>query len=207
METVLIFAGGEPLTSHLADDLPRGDLVVAADGGYDAAVDLGYRVDVLVGDFDSISTTDIPDHVIVERHPADKDATDLELALTLVARETPSRIVVIGASGGRLDHELAVAALLCSDRWAEIDEIDWLSNRGSAHVVRQRRIVHGDVGSVLTLLPMHGDAVGVRTKGLRWQLNGETLTAGATRGVSNLMDGPIADIQLDSGCLLAVIGT
>lgn len=205
MDTYLIFAGGDRLADSFAADLPPADLVVAADGGYDLASDLGYRVDVLVGDLDSIAATDIPRHVVVESHSPDKEATDLELALALVLRERPGRVVVVGASGGRLDHELAVAGLLCSERWSEIEELDWVSGRGRAHVVRTRRVIHSDVGATVTLLPMHGDAVGVTTKGLRWQLEDEDLPGGTTRGVSNVMESPVADVRLRSGCLLAVV--
>lgn len=206
MENVLIFAGGDPPLPRIVEDLPAADFVVAADSGYDVATGLGFTVDVLVGDFDSISAREIPENVIVERHPVDKDATDLELALALVSRESPSRVVIVGASGGRLDHELAVAGLLCATRWDHIEEIDWVSERGTAHVVRGRRIIHGDVGALLTLLPMHGDAIGVTTTGLRWALRGETLPAGTTRGVSNIMDAPVADIRVAGGCLLVVSG-
>lgn len=205
METVLVFGGGDPPLPRIIDDLPHADLVVAADGGYDIAVGLGYQVDVVVGDFDSIAETELPDHVILERHSTDKDATDLELALTLVLREDPSRVVVVAAAGGRLDHELAVAGLLCSDRFASIDEIDWISDRGSAHVVRRRRAIHGDVGALLTLTPMHGDATGVTTNGLKWELSEDTLVAGSTRGVSNVLVRPVADIEVETGCLLAIL--
>lgn len=203
-ETVLILAGGEATSPETSADLPRPDLVVAADSGYDAAIELGLPVDVLVGDMDSIQAVDIPDHVVVERHPVDKEATDLELALELVSRDAPARIVVVGGSGGRLDHELAVAALLCSDRWADIDEIDWRSDRGWAHVVRRRRILHGDPGAIVTILAVGGDASGVSTRGLKWNLQGETLTPGSTRGVSNVMTGPVTDIHLESGALLVI---
>ena len=206
MDTVLIFGGGDSPTARIADELPQADLVVAANGGYDIAVRLGYRVDVLVGDLDSIIEQELPDHLILERHPPDKDATDLELALGLVTQQDPSRVVVVGAAGGRLDHELAVAALLCSDLFDGIDEIDWISERGSAHVIRGRRILHGDVGAHLTLIPMHGDVTGVTTKGLQWPLKNDTLTAGSTRGVSNVLLGPVADIRVGTGCLLAVFG-
>ena len=83
MDTILIFAGGDPLRPELAQELPIADMVVAADSGYEAAIDLGFRVDVLVGDLDSIQTSPLPGHVIVERHSADKDQTDLDLALEL----------------------------------------------------------------------------------------------------------------------------
>ncbi|MGH8945935.1 MAG: thiamine diphosphokinase [Acidimicrobiia bacterium] len=204
VDTVLILAGGDASSPDTAADLPRADLVVAADSGYDAALTLGLPVDVLVGDMDSIQATEIPRHVIVERHPPDKDATDLELALELVARDSPSRVVVLGGSGGRLDHELAVATLLCSPRWVAIDEIDWRSDRGWAHVVRRRRVLHGDVGVTVSLLPVGGDAYGVTTTGLNWNLQNETLPTGTTRGVSNVMTAPVTDVRLSGGALLVV---
>lgn len=206
METVLIFAGGDSPTESLGDELPDAGLIVAADSGYDVAVSGGFRVDVLVGDLDSIKTEVVPRHVIVERHPVDKDATDLELALSRVAEERPERIVVVGGAGGRVDHELAAAALLCSDAWADI-EIDWVTDRGWSYVIWSRRIIHGDVNSLISLIPMGGPAMGVTTKGLRWELTDATLSHGTTHGVSNVFSGPVADVRVGTGCLLAVVPT
>jgi thiamine pyrophosphokinase len=203
MDTILIFAGGDPPEPDLAQEIPAADLVMAADSGYDAAVSLGYAVDVLVGDLDSIVTQTVPGHVIVERHPADKDQTDLDLALELAMRDEPSRVVVVGGTGGRLDHELATASLICDERWSEI-EVDWVSSRARAHVIRRRRIVHGDVGSIVTLLAVGGPVNGLTTRGLKWELANATFEPGSTWGVSNLMKTPIADIKVGSGCLLVV---
>jgi thiamine pyrophosphokinase len=203
MDTILIFAGGDPPEPDLAQEIPAADLVMAADSGYDAAVSLGFAVDVLVGDLDSIVTQTVPGHVIVERHPADKDQTDLDLALELAMRDEPSRLVVVGGTGGRLDHELATASLICDERWADI-EVDWVSSRARAHVIRRRRIVHGDVGAIVTLLAVGGPVSGLTTRGLKWELANATFEPGSTWGVSNLMQTPIADIKVGSGCLLVV---
>ncbi len=198
----LIFTGGDQPDSRIVDDLPRADMVIAADSGYDIAVDLGYRVDVLVGDMDSV-TAEIPDHVVIERHPSDKDQTDLELALELCLREQPLRMVVVGGSGGRLDHELAIAGLLCSDRWPPT-EIDWINGRARSHVIREPRTLHGDVGAILSLIPIGGNVTGLTTTGLKWDLTDATFTPGQTWGVSNVMRSPVTDIRLESGSLLAV---
>jgi thiamine pyrophosphokinase len=203
MDTILIFAGGDPPDPDLAQEIPTADLVMAADSGYDAAISLGYAVDVLVGDLDSITTDPIPGHVVIERHPRDKDQTDLDLALELALRDEPSRVVVVGGTGGRLDHELATASLICDERWSEV-ELDWVSSRGRAHVIRRRRIVQGDVGSIVTLLPLGGPVTGLTTRGLRWELAEATFEPGTTWGVSNEMQTPIADIKVRSGCLLVV---
>jgi len=205
METVLIFAGGDSPTDSLAEELPDAELILAADSGYDLAVQAGFSVDVLVGDMDSIQSEVLPGHVIVERHPVEKDATDLELALSRVMEQRPERIVVVGGAGGRVDHELATAALLCSERWNTVDEVDWVTDRGWSHVIWRRRIVHGDVGRMISLIPMGGAVTGLYTKGLRWNLTDATMHPGTTWGVSNEFTGPVADIRIGSGCLLAVV--
>jgi thiamine pyrophosphokinase len=205
METVLIFAGGDSPTDSLAEELPDAELIIAADSGYDLAIKAGFAVDVLVGDMDSIETEVVPGHVVVEKHPTDKDATDLELALDKVIESRPERVVVVGGAGGRVDHELATAALLCSTSWETVDEIDWVTDRGWAYVIRRRRIIHGDVGETISLIPMGGPAVAVNTRGLRWNLVEATMHPGTTWGVSNEFSGPVADIRLGSGCLLAVV--
>lgn len=206
MDTLLVFAGGDPPEPDLAQEIPAADLVMAADSGYDAAVSLGYAVDVLVGDFDSIATHPIPSHVVTERHPRDKDQTDLDLALELAMRDEPSRVVVVGGTGGRLDHELATASLICDERWSEV-EMDWVSSRGRAHVIRRRRIVQGDVGATVSLLAVGGPVTGLTTRGLKWELKEATFQPGTTWGVSNEMQTPVADIKVRSGCLLVVFPT
>lgn len=205
METILIFAGGDTPQMGLADELPEAGLIIAADSGYDIAVAAGFEVDILVGDMDSIGAESIPERVQIERHSPDKDATDLELALERAVAHDPQRVVVVGGAGGRFDHEIAAAALICSPRWAMVDEIDWITDRGWSHVIASRRILHGDIGAMISLIPMGGPATGVRTRGLRWDLKGATLSPGTTWGVSNQFKIPVADIRLDDGCLLAVI--
>lgn len=203
MTTIIVFAGGETPPRQVVADIPDAGLVVAANGGYDIAAALGWRVDVVIGDLDSV--LELPSHVLVEKHPTDKDATDLELTLDMVRRDGPERVVVIGGTGGRHDHEIANAMLLCSDRYSSIDEIDWISARARAHVVRRRRLLHGDIGTLVGLIPINGAASGVTTSGLRWNLEDATLESGTTRGVSNLFESPVADVRVKSGVLLAVL--
>ena len=72
-----------------------GAFVVAADGGADAALALGLHVDLAIGDFDSISAAGLAAleraGTRIERHPAAKDATDLELALDAALAAEPRR--------------------------------------------------------------------------------------------------------------------
>ena len=79
-----------------------GDIIIAADGGYDSLVRHGYTPDVLIGDFDSISS-DIPVGIRTVTHPKEKDETDMFLAYYEGARLGYTEFVMLGATGGRLE--------------------------------------------------------------------------------------------------------
>ena len=205
--TVVVVAGGESMAA-VAGPMPVGDVVIAADSGLDQAQRLGYRVDLVIGDFDSVSdralATAVAAGVEIDRHPTAKDATDLELALDAAIARQPRQIVVIGGHGGRVDHFLAGALALTRDASAHV-EVSALIGPARLHVVRQALTVEGEPGELLTLLAVRGPVTGVTTDGLVYPLRGETLYPGSTRGVSNQLVGRSASVRLDSGVLLAVL--
>ena len=205
-ETIVVVAGGHPLGGTVPS-LPANAIVIAADGGADRALALGLHVDLAIGDFDSVSASGLAAAEAagarVERHPTAKDATDLELALDAAVALGPTRIVVIGSGGGRFDHLLGSVLLLADERYAAA-EIDAYLGDAQVHVVRGSRTLTGTPGDLLTLLPMHGAAEGVTTEGLEYPLQGETLPAGTSRGVSNVFAAPEARVTVALGCLLAV---
>ncbi len=206
----LVFAGGDPLDHRWADALPSDAYVVAADSGLELVHAHGLTADLLVGDMDSVRTATRDDAVqrgtVVERHPVDKDATDLELALTAAAAAGATRMLVVGAGGGRLDHFLANVVLLAAPAW---DGIEIHALIGPAHVTVVRNddrgaVLHGAADSLVSLLPAGGPARGITTTGLRWPLHDEELRPGTTRGVSNEMTEPTATVVLTDGVLVAV---
>jgi thiamine pyrophosphokinase len=206
-DTVLILAVGEALTTETLHALPAAALCVAADSGIDHALAIGLVPALAVGDFDSVSAEGLERAeragTVIERHPAAKDQTDLELALHRAVGLAPDRIVVAGIGGGRTDHLLANLLALADRRYAGPD-IDGLLGTTRISVVHDRRTLHGTVGEVVTLLPVNGDADGVTTTGLRYPLRGETLPAGTSRGVSNVFAEAEASVSVTGGTLLAI---
>jgi len=206
-EMVVIVAGGEAPPPDAALEVPPGASVVAADGGVDHARALGLEVTLAIGDFDSVSPGGVDaaaaEGARVERHPAAKDSTDLELALDAALDLEPARILVLAGVGERLDHLAAALLLLGSAHYVGV-ELDARIGNARLHVVRDRRTLHGEPGELVSLLALHGPADGVRTEGLLYPLAGETLEAGSSRGVSNLFAAAAATISLERGTLLAV---
>ena len=206
-DTVVVVAGGDPVTPGAIADLPSGALVIAADSGVERALGVGLHVDLAVGDFDSVSHAALQrierDGARLERHPEAKDHTDLELALAAAVACNPRRVVVLGGHGGRLDHFLANALVLTSPRWAGVELV---ARMGGAvlTVVRDHAEVRGAPGDLVTLVPAHGAARGVTTEGLRYPLDDEDLDAGSTRGVSNELVRTSAVVHVRDGVLLVI---
>src|SRR5882762_5122683 len=110
---VVVVAGGEPPDFPVVRRISAAAYVIAADSGIDYAAALGLRVDEAVGDFDSVTPAGLAAveaaGAVIERHPAAKDETDLELALGAALRVGAHRVTVVGGVGGRLDHLLGTA--------------------------------------------------------------------------------------------------
>jgi len=206
-EVVVVVSGGEAPSRDAVSAVPEGAIVVAADRGLEHAQALGLEVAVAVGDFDSASQEAVGAaeraRVRIERHAAEKDETDLELALDAAIKLRPRQILVLAGRGGRLDHELSSLLLLAVEKYASA-QIDALVGEAKVHVVRGARELEGAPGELLTLVPAHGAAEGVRTDGLAYPLRGETLDAGSTRGVSNVFVKNTARIAVERGVLLAI---
>ena len=206
----IVLAGGDLVAPEMRLSLPDDAYVVAADSGVHLGDILDLHVDCVVGDMDSAdpAAVDAAERAgaTIERHPAEKDATDLELALVAAQRHGVDQVVIVGGAGGRLDHFLANVALLASPRFAEL-RIEARFGDARVTVVRGGGApveLDGGPGDLVTLLAAGGDARGITTKGLQYALHGEDLPAGTTRGVSNVIVDPPVSVALDDGTLLVV---
>ena len=202
----VVIAGGPAPGEGVLDALTDVDLVIAADGGTDHARDLGLEPDVVVGDLDSVSGAGLSwardAGIEVVEHPADKDATDLDLAMSHAAK-VADEIVVIDSGAGRIDHSTANTLLLASDRFAHVT-VTALTQDGVISVIHERRSLHAHVGDTVSLLAVAGPAGGVTTDGLRWPLVDAVLSPGSTLGVSNEFLVEEASVSISSGVVLAI---
>lgn len=182
--------------------------VIAADSGLALARRLGLEVHLAIGDFDSTSAEDLRGAASagteVVRLPRAKDETDLELALGEASKRGATEVRVVGGVGGRLDHLLANALVLTSERWREM-RISARFGAARLWVVRAEAELHGDPGEIVSLVPVGGAAEGVVSRGLAYGLAGERLEASSARGLSNVLLGKVATVRLSRGVLLAIL--
>jgi thiamine pyrophosphokinase len=191
-------------------------LVVAADGGLRTALALGLRPDFVIGDGDSLRDGDRVEleqrGISFEPVPAEKDASDLELAVRHVLAAGVAEIVVLGALGGlRVDHSLANILLLAMPDLAgvELSLVDDVSTIRAARAGRnggqpQALRIAGRRGDFVSLFAVGGESASVTTDGLKYPLGDEPLALGTSRGVSNELVGNHATVTVTRGVALVV---
>jgi thiamine pyrophosphokinase len=207
--SVVVLCGGEAPCARARELVDPAAVVLAADSGLHHAAELGLDAERVIGDFDSASPVTIARAeargAVLERHPAAKDATDLELALDRAVHLGATEILVLGGGGGRLDHLIANVGLL------------------AAPALRDRRVravfgpallqilhgpgsltVDGPPGSFVSLVPVNGAASRITTGGLSFPLVDEDLPFATSRGVSNELLETVAEVRLDAGILAVV---
>ena len=184
------------------------DLIIAADGGSRHASTLGLKIDLVAGDLDSIEAalreTLQAQGAQFEHYKAEKDETDLELALLTAVEQGAEEIAIVGIVGDRLDMVLANIHLLTLEALLPIRTELWLGHQTAWLIRPPGEEFEGAPGDTLSLIPLKGDAIGVTTSGLAYPLQGETLFFGPARGVSNGMEKKVCRVDLEAGILLAV---
>lgn len=200
MKTGICYIAGAGECSRLLLSPSEKDMVIAVDGGYEYLKE--QRIDMVVGDFDSLSY--IPEHPNVRLLPAQKDDTDMLAAIKEGLKAGYRTFHIFGGCGGRLDHTIA-----------NIQTLAFLTEHGARGFLFHENMVLTMIKNETFLLPSYqkgyvsifayGDrAEGVTLKGLKYPLEKAELTSHFPVGVSNEFTGQPAGITVEKGSLLVI---
>ena len=160
------------------------DFVVVADGGYDKAQKQLERIDLLVGDMDSIEIVPENNVEIIKLIP-EKDYTDGEIAIIKMFEKGVNDLDIYWAMGGRCDHFMGNLALLgrC------------LENNCKARLVSELEIIeiacgdfeiHDVLGKTISLFPFSDKLHILTSQGLKYPTEDLVLTPNVAMGISNV---------------------
>lgn len=192
-----IFGAAEGMPSSFVKN--NGDLVIAADAGYERLLRYGTLPDIAVGDFDSLGY--VPECSEIIKHPVRKDDTDTVLAVKTGLERGYKRFVIYGGVGGRTDHTIA-----------NLQTLSYLSNRGAVGFLCGNGVTYTAVtNSSLRFKPCPRGTVsvfsatsvceGVYISGLSYELTDAVLNFDFPLGVSNEFCGKASEIGVKSGTL------
>lgn len=185
-EPALIIANGESCSNELLGQLLEwSPFVVVLDGAINRVLELGIKIDVLLGDFDSKNhaTEQIQAQQKIEIiHTPDQNKTDLQKGIEFLISRNFDAVNVIWATGRRADHNLSNTTdivrykqqinIVLHDDYSKIFQ---LPKRYQKWYVKD---------TVLSLMPV-GVVSGVTTQGLSYNLQNDVLTLGYRTSSSN----------------------
>jgi thiamine pyrophosphokinase len=205
LQDACIFCSGDLKNPAAAKRIAgRCDLLIAAGGGAKHLADLGLRPAVIVGNTGAVPVNMSNDEKSIVRIPGspDNEKSDVELAVQYALRQGCWEILLVAAVGPHLDHTLANVALLAGNpgRIAILDGTSTL-----VAVDRSEKcILHGQVGTRVSLIPYGSGPFTVRTRGLKYSLNDESLQSAAP-GLGNELSVTEACVCVSNGILLVNI--
>ncbi len=188
------------------------DCVVSVDGGLEKTRALGIVPDAVVGDFDTVNPQLLEEYrrnpgILWDVHKPEKDETDTELAVNTALKLGCASLVILGATGGRMDHELSNLHLLklCLDRGAEAYLYDsqnkvCLLDKGKTFTRA------GLYGKYISFIPLTEQVRGITLTGFKYPLKGKDISIGAEAGlcVSNELAEEEGSVSFDSGILVCI---
>lgn len=179
------------------------DLVICADGGYDHARLLGIKPSLVIGDMDSVTAPVLGGITPTIKYPREKDKTDSQLAVEYALEYECKEIILLGATGGRIDHTLANIMLLSliADRGAE--GMILTSQSKITLVTNEMKLIRGKEDEI-SFIPITPTVEGVTTEGLLYNMQNQTLRQGDTLSVSNEFRAATAHVKVHSGKLLVI---
>ncbi|MCM1286807.1 MAG: thiamine diphosphokinase [Clostridium sp.] len=205
---ILVVSGGYTdldFLRHVIDEKER--YIIGVDRGLEGLDALGIKADLAVGDFDSA-----PQHIkdlyngehIIKLNPQ-KDYTDTHVAVMEALGKNPKAIIMVGATGGRLDHMLANLNLLsiCTSKNIQAFMLDTKNKiRIIDRPVSIKKICQ--YGAYVSLIPFTDKVTGVTLDGFKYKLTDKTLVRNETIGISNEIEREEGFITFESGALMVI---
>lgn len=200
MQQKICYIVGAGDCSRLLLNPKKEDLVIAVDGGYEYVK--GQRIDLVVGDFDSLPY--VPEHSNVIRLQPEKNDTDMLVALKEGLKAGYRIFHIYGGCGGRVDH--TIANIQCLSYLAAKGARGCLFHERTVITLIQNDSISFDASmeGYISVFAYGETAQGVTLKGLKYSLENAVLQDDFPLGVSNEFLGKPACVSVKEGRLLIV---
>ncbi|MDU3397053.1 MAG: thiamine diphosphokinase, partial [Clostridiales bacterium] len=166
--------------------------------------------DMIVGDFDTVRPETLAyyrrrEHIVWDAHQPEKNETDTELALLKAQASGCGEIVILGATGGRMDHTLGNLHLLfpCLQKGIEAYILD---SRNKLYLIDGERSFHKSKlwGNYISFLPLTEKVTGITLTGFKYPLFEKDIEIGTSLCISNELAEEEGRLTLRDGVLIVV---
>ena len=207
----LIVCGGE-IDGDFAERLIMSsgfEVIIAADRGMDFLYEHKITPDIIVGDFDSVKNEALS--YFKEKGMSDihvlnpeKDDTDSECALQIALDHGADHIIIIGATGTRIDHVLGNISLL-GKAMSEGKMAELLDTHNRIRMIDNELEIEKNkqYGKYVSIIPVCKNNK-ITLEGFKYQLKDYTFEGFNTLGISNEIVDDIAKITVNEGQYIVI---
>ena len=200
-----VIIGAGPISEYekIKAKLNDNDFICCADGGTKHLSSLGISPDLVMGDFDSSQENAFDCEILT--FPVEKDDTDMLLALKEGIKRGGRSFLLIGGTGGRLDHTFAnFQTLLYAEKHgasaALCDE-----NNFAFILKNDTAFIEKNEGEKVSLFAFDGPVGGVSLEGFYYPLKNASLFGHYPLAISNFIISDKGRITVSKGTLLVII--
>ncbi len=205
---VIIFSNGLIHDyNFIWNNILQEDIIICCDGGIKHTKKLNIIPHYILGDLDS-APKDLVEYykglnVKFKKFNSEKDETDTEIGINFAIELGAVHIDLYGCMGTRFDHTLSNAHNLMIALNKNVNA-RIINEHNSITLINKSIILLGKKGQTISLIPLTTEVTGITTTGLKYPLNNATLTIGASRGISNIVEDDTAQITIKSGYLFVI---
>lgn len=200
MSRCIIISGGNLLKKDL-EIIKNDDFIICADSGYKYAIKYNLKVNLLVGDFDSLKK--VPINLEIVKLNKIKDDTDTFSSLKEGIKRNFKEFILLGALGKREEHSLANISILIYLKNRNLDGIIYYKKR-IYKIIKNEEIKINRKKGYISIFSISEKSEGIYLKNLKYELSNHVLKSEFALGIDNEFINKEALVKVENGTLLLI---
>ena len=170
---VLIANGRFPKHKIPLELISSAELVICCDGAANSFQKIGKKIDIIIGDLDSIDSTILKHNKIEIIYIENQNDNDLRKALNWISENTNiQNLSIIGTTGLRDDHSIGNLASFLYNKYNF--NIKIFTDTGCFYVINQSDTINTFIGQSVSLFCIN-DNQKITTEGLKYKLKNSSI--------------------------------
>jgi len=194
---VIVANGKFPDNSVPLKILNNAKYIIACDGASDKLLKNGYKLNLIIGDLDSISKKNMKKCNKIIQKELDQNENDLRKAINYAIGKNINKLSIIGADGKREDH--LIGNIFSLFKYPDIN-IKIFTNTGVFYLINDSKKIKSFKGQKVSVFTVD-NTIEIKSHGLKYNFNKNTLSA-LFSGTLNESNGSFFNIKISHGSLL-----
>lgn len=205
MKKAIILANGDAPTKGQIKYLRKVGYskIICADGGANSARKLGLIPDLIIGDLDSITKenkkyfSNKTEIIQIKR----QNDTDVEKALKYLIKKKYKEVILLGATGDRLDHSICNLGIVL--KFYKKIEVSILHAKSFLRAYSGNVVLPTIKNETISLYGFDTKTK-IKSKGLKYPLKNIALPFGERESTSNVADGIKVSLEIKNGIVFVI---